>query len=297
MTVPHTLPRCTRHPDTETGLSCTRCGKPYCYQCLSDAPVGKQCVDCVAEGRRTQRRAVNIAGVEDEDRKPLVTPILIAINLIVFVITVIQAGSVQVLGPSVIFDNGILWEQAVAAGQWWRLITHGFLHVALWHVLVNVTSLWLLGQQLEPLFGRLRFGLLYGLSLLGGGVAVFLFSNWVVGASGAVFGLLGALGVVTIRRRQSLQPLMMVLALNVVFGLVIRNVSWVGHAGGLIVGALVAAGLIYVPVATRRLWQTINLVAITVAIAGLAVFHYSELPAYECTPPGQPTACMQVSGD
>ncbi|MGW0521418.1 rhomboid family intramembrane serine protease [Crossiella sp. NPDC003009] len=292
MTPPHTLPRCTRHQDKETGLSCTRCGKPYCYECLSDAPVGKQCVDCVAEGKRTQRRGTNLVGNEDEQIRPIVTPVLIVLNVALFVLTAVQAGGVNDLRESWVYDNGSMWQVAVAGDQWWRLLTSEFLHVAPWHLAVNMFSLWMLGQELEPLFGRIRFAVLYLLSGIGASVAIFLFSDSAVGASGAIFGLLGAVVIVFIRRRQNLQPLAMVFGLNVVFGLFIGNVSWVGHGGGLVTGALIAAGLIYVPVATRKLWQTINVVAITLALAGLAIFQYYELPRFECSPPGARTTCV-----
>ncbi|MGO1053802.1 rhomboid family intramembrane serine protease [Crossiella sp. CA198] len=294
MTQPHTLPGCTRHPETPTGLSCIRCEKPYCYRCLTDGSVGKQCPDCLAEGKKSQRRGVNLVGNEDEHVRPIVMPVLIALNIVVFAITVVQAGSVNNLAASWVYDNGAMWNLAVAGDQWWRLITSAFLHVALWHLAVNMLSLWMLGQELEPLFGRIRFLLLYLLSAVGSAVAVFLFSEGAVGASGAIFGLLGAVVVVFIRKRQSLQPLLMVFGLNVVFGLVIGNVSWVGHAGGLVTGALVAAGLIYVPVASRKLWQTINLVAITAAVIGLAIFQYYEMPRQECDPPGARILCGPV---
>ncbi|MBP2475512.1 membrane associated rhomboid family serine protease [Crossiella equi] len=299
MTESYTLPACTRHADRQTGLSCTRCGKPYCYECLRDASVGKQCVDCVAEGQKGQRRAVNMVGNEDRGGKPVVVLTLIVLNVAIFVLTAIQGGGVNSLDESWVFDNGGMSSLAMAGGQWWRLITSGFLHFALWHLALNMFSLWMLGQDLEPLFGRLRFTLLYFLSLLGGGVAVYLFSgpSFTAGASGAVFGLFGAVAVIYVRRRLSLQPLLIVLAINVGYGLFIGNVSWEGHAGGLVVGALVAAGLIYVPSGARVRWQAINLVAITAALVGLTFFQYSSQPKLVCTPPGQITLCGNGAPD
>src|ERR1700743_156959 len=134
------LPACVRHPDRPTGLRCSRCDRPACVECLRPASVGQHCVDCVADGRRTTRRPVTISRARTE-RAAIVLPILVALNVIVFVVTVVQARSVTNLQGSSLFDNWALIPLLTRNGYWWQLITAGFLHVSVIHILLNMVAL------------------------------------------------------------------------------------------------------------------------------------------------------------
>lgn len=272
-----------RHPDRATGLRCVRCERPACPECLREASVGYQCVDCVNEGRRTQRRAVTVAGAE-LNTKPLITPILIVLNVAIFVLTAVEAQSIRDNDLSYWSQLGQLWTPAVAGGDWWRLITNGFLHSGPIHLVVNMVGLYILGRDLEALFGRMRFTALYMVSLLGGSTAVFIFDykrlvqtsagtvlDYVptVGASGAIFGLMGALTVAVIRLKLPLTPALGVIGLNLVITFTLPNISWLGHLGGLVTGGLVALGLLYPPARIRTKVQIATFVGAVILLVGL----------------------------
>lgn len=272
-----------RHPDRPTGLRCTRCDRPNCHECLQPASVGFQCVDCVNEGRRTQRRARTVAGAE-LNTKPIVMPILLVLNVAVFVLTAIEAQSVTNNQFSYVFEIGVLYPPAVAGGEWWRLVAGGFLHYGVIHLVVNMVSLYIIGRDLEVLFGRVRFLALYLVSLLGGGVAVFVFDTeqavrtsagvfmdygWTAGASGAIFGLMGALAVAVFRLKMPIAPALGIIALNLVFTFTISNISIFGHIGGLVTGAALALGMLYPPQRIRTKVQIATLVGAVVLLVGL----------------------------
>lgn len=269
-----------RHPDRLTGLRCVRCERPACPECLREAAVGYQCVDCVNEGTRTQRRPVTVAGAE-LNAKPLVMPILLVLNVALFVLNAVQAQSVKNNDASFSFELGMLWSPVVAGGEWWRLVTSGFLHFGFVHLAVNMVSLYIIGRDMELLFGRVRFLALYLVSLLGGSVAVFLFSapgTTTVGASGAIFGLMGALAVAVFRLKMPVAPALSIIALNLVFTFTIANISIFAHIGGLVTGVLVGVGLLYPPAAVRTKVQIATLAGVVVLLVGLTVVRSSQFP-------------------
>jgi len=240
---------CVRHPDRPTGLRCIRCDRPACPQCLREAPVGMQCVDCVSAGARSTPRAR-----VRSSSTPVVVPTLIAINVAVFVLTVINAGSVADNASGSLFAATALAPVQVAGGGWWRLVTSGFLHIGLLHLLFNMIALWFIGRDVELVLGRLRFSVLYGASLLGGSAAVMLFGNpggEVAGASGAIFGLMGALLVLLRRMQLPMTQALVIVGLNVVLSLTVPGISLLGHLGGLVVGVVVAAGMVHGPARSR----------------------------------------------
>lgn len=246
--------RCVRHPERATGLSCTRCGRPSCTDCLRDASVGMQCVDCVAEGARSTRTARTVAGGPAQAGRPVVVPVLIAVNVAVFVLTVLDAGSVANNAAGAVFQAASLSPYEVAGGQYWRLLTSGFLHIGLLHLLFNMIALWFIGRDVESVLGRLRFSVVYLVSLLGGSTAIMLLgapASAVAGASGAVFGLMGALAVLLRRLRLPPGPAVTTIAINVVISFVVPGISILGHLGGLAIGALVTAGFVYAPARSR----------------------------------------------
>jgi membrane associated rhomboid family serine protease len=259
---------CARHPDRATGLSCTRCGRPSCTECLREASVGYQCVDCVAEGQRTSRRGTTVAGAPPGGR-PVVVPTLIMVNVAVYALTALQAGNPVYNSLSRLFRELSLVPGYVHDGEWWRVLTSGFLHIGPIHLLVNMLALWMLGRDLESVLGRGRFLALYFVSMLGGAAAVMLLNapdEQVAGASGAVFGLMGALVVVLRRLRMPAGQAFGLIAINVIISFTIPGISWQGHLGGLVIGAAATAALVYAPARSRTAVQAAALGGLTVLL-------------------------------
>lgn len=246
-------PRCVRHPDRPTLLSCTRCGRPACPDCLRDASVGKQCVDCVAAARSTTPHARTVAGapVRSDHPTPLITYILIGLNVLVFAITAAQSSSVMNNQlRSGLFHDFALWPPMIAGNdEYLRLVGSGFLHFGPIHLAVNMFALWVIGRDTEIVLGRARYIAVYLLSILGGSAAVMLMQTDAVtaGASGAVFGLMGAQAVILLRLRRSPAPVLTVVAVNVFISLTIPGISLWGHLGGLVIGAASTAAFLYGP--------------------------------------------------
>ncbi|AHK27275.1 rhomboid family protein [Rhodococcus opacus PD630] len=244
-------PRCVRHPDRPTALSCNRCGRPACPECLREAAVGYQCVDCVAAGQRDVRQVRNVAGAVTTQRAvPLVTYILMAVNVGIFLITAAQSRSImQNQAGSKLFADWALFPPAVVDGQIVRVLGSGFLHFGIIHLAVNMFALWVIGRDTELVLGRARYACVYFVSLLGGSAAVMLFQLGAVtaGASGAVFGLMGAQAVILLRLRRSPAPVISVIAVNVIISITIPGISLWGHLGGLVAGAAATAGILYGP--------------------------------------------------
>jgi membrane associated rhomboid family serine protease len=245
---------CYRHPDREAGRRCTRCGKWACSDCLVQASVGSHCLECA----KAERPAVATRARYWSARQPtLVTYALIALNVAVFAYVGISdpdtiGGSERLTPDNPQVDLGLA-ANALADGssQYYRLVTAGFLHFGILHIALNMLLLFQLGQLLEPAIGRVRFGLLYFAALLAGSAgALFLTDprSLTGGASGAVFGLMGA-AFVGLRNR-GVNPfstgLGTALVLNLVFTFAIPGISVGGHLGGLLGGA-VAGWVILAP--------------------------------------------------
>ncbi|WP_280342269.1 rhomboid family intramembrane serine protease [Nocardia neocaledoniensis] len=244
-------PTCVRHPDRPTGLACTRCGRPACPDCLRPAAVGQHCVDCVRQGQREVRPVRTVGGGRAGAAFPVVTYGLIAINVLVYVITAAQAGSaMDNYRGSALFREFVLVPLLVADGEWWRLLGSGFLHYGAIHLLVNMFALYVVGRDLEQVLGRARFACVYLVSLLGGSAAVMALSDSITataGASGAVYGLFGAVTVTLVRLRQSPTPMLVVIGVNVLISFSLPGISLWGHLGGLAAGTLAALGILFVP--------------------------------------------------
>ncbi|WP_300007264.1 rhomboid family intramembrane serine protease [Pseudonocardia sp.] len=264
---------CVRHPDRPTGgLACTRCGRPSCPECLREAAVGFQCVDCVNEGRRTVRRGTTVAGAETGVR-PFVVPALVVLNVAVFAVTAAQAGSIGSNFRSPLFAEWALASDFVSAGEVWRLVTSGFLHIGPLHLAFNMLALWIIGRDMEILLGRGRFLAVYLVGMLGGAAAVMVLQpgQLVAGASGAVFGLMGGLLVALLRLRRPLNQVLGLLAVNLALGFFISSISWQAHVGGLLVGAAATAVLVYAPPGRRAPVQVGGLAALTVLVLAVIV--------------------------
>lgn len=241
------------------------------------------------------RRQRTVAGAQLSS-KPIVVPALIVANVLVFLVTAVQAGSGTQNSSSVLFRELSLSPLGIIAGQWWGLVTSGFLHIGLAHLAMNMIALWVIGRDLELLLGRLRFASVYGLSLLGGSTAVFLFGELqapVAGASGAVYGLMGGIAVAAFRLKVSLRPVMVVIAVNIVLTLSIPGLSLLGHLGGLIAGALATAALVYAPRPRQLAWQAGALAALLCVLVIMLVTRDLQFGDVTCfrPAPGQ-TQCV-----
>ncbi|MFI7483339.1 rhomboid family intramembrane serine protease [Kocuria sp. M1R5S2] len=234
------VPVCPRHPDRPSYVRCQRCGRPACPECQRPAAVGVHCVDCVREAART-RPAVrtSLGGRASAGSPMLVTWGLIGVNAAVYVLQWLG----QAAGLSL--TRMFAYAPALTAPEPWRMLTSGFLHSMAnpLHLLLNMYMLYLFGRMLEPALGRGRFLTLFLLSVLGGSLGVLLLAHpmsLVVGASGGIFGLFGALFVLQRHLGQSITPIAVLIGVNVVFGFVVPGIAWQAHLGGLATGALVA---------------------------------------------------------
>jgi membrane associated rhomboid family serine protease len=224
---------CYRHPSRETNVSCSNCGRPICTDCMTTTSVGMRCPECARE--KTQVRTLRTMASE-----PRVTYALIAACVILFLGS--GSFSVDAAGGS-LSDRLALNANVDARDQYYRLITGGFLHAGLLHILFNMYLLYLLGTMLEPVMGSVRFAVLYFVSLLCGSFGALVQTSFdTVGASGAVFGLMGAAAIEL--RSRGIDPLRSdigaLILFNLVFSFVLSNVSIGGHIGGLIGGTLAA---------------------------------------------------------
>jgi membrane associated rhomboid family serine protease len=264
---PHQSVGCYRHPDRETGITCIRCERPICPACMIQASVGFQCPECVRSGGGTGHaphasRPRTLAGGYAARDPRLVTKILIGLNVAVFLL-------VHVVGYRLTNDLTMLgevprgpvfpWTLGVAGGEWYRMITSVFLHWQPWHIIMNMLGLWFLGAPVESALGRLRFTTLYLLSGLGGSALSYLLAAPAqpsLGASGAIFGLFGATAVLVRRLQYDMRPILILLAINLVFTFTWSNIAWQAHIGGLVVGAGIAYAMVHAPRERRTLMQS-----------------------------------------
>ncbi|OON73277.1 rhomboid family intramembrane serine protease [Streptomyces tsukubensis] len=283
-------PRCYRHPDRETGISCTRCERPICPDCMVSASVGFQCPDCARgtgpgdSGRPTPAatRPRTVAGGSLASDPRLVTKILLGLNIALFIVIHVVPDQTRLLNQlvllgqwppkSALVGTGIEPTSGVATGEWYRLVTSMFLHQEIWHIGFNLLSLWWLGGPLEAALGRARFLTLYLLAGLGGGALTYLVASpeeASLGASGAIFGLLAATAVLMRRLNYDMRPVVALVALNLVFTFVWSGIAWQAHIGGLVVGAGVAYAMVHAPRARRSLiqWGTSGAVLLVILVA------------------------------
>jgi membrane associated rhomboid family serine protease len=286
-----TLETCYRHPKETTGVHCTRCGRPICTDCMRPAAVGYQCPECVAEGRRSVKgpriRARFVLG-----RPGMVTTTLLVTNIAFFIVEVVAAGGKVNLwdgfpGQTLVNLGAMLPSAIVFQHQYWRLITATFLHASLLHILFNMYALYLFGYLVESAFGKAKFIAIYFVSGFLASVASFLFINVNapgVGASGAIFGLLGAWVAYNYRRRGTrlasmyLQNALFLIVLNLILGFSIPNIDNSAHIGGLIAG--MACGAIaegWGARETRRLVSVAGFAALVLLGVILVVYRTSTL--------------------
>lgn len=270
-------PVCPRHPDRVSYVRCQRCERPVCPECQRPAAVGVQCVDCVREQARTVRQGRTVYGGRARGGSPLVTLGLIGACVVVFLLQLVPGSGVT---------QRFAFAPVLADVEPWRFVTSAFLHSTgfLPHIAFNMLVLYQVGPYLEERLGRLRFLALYLVSAIGGSVGFLALANpanpfsWnagVVGASGAVFGLFGALVVVQRHLGGTNQGLLVMIGLNFFLGFVIPNVAWQGHLGGLVTGALM--GLVMVaPVPRHRpLVQLAGTIGVLLLLTGVSLWKLS----------------------
>lgn len=272
-------PSCYRHPQAATFVRCQRCERPVCYQCQTPAPVGVICPECGAQARAKAPRVGRQALGGGANQKPVVTYALIGITFFFYLLQIIPGlNATNYLAYAPYFSYGE-YSAVGAPYEPWRMLTSVFAHSTgfIFHILLNMYTLWIFGQMLERLLGKARFLTLYLASGLAGSLGVMFWAphdTYVVGASGAIFGLLGAFLVIQRKLGGETTQLLVLVGINLVIGFLPgMSISWQAHLGGLIGGALL--GLIFVQ--TRKLSQQrlqIALVALTVAVfVGLALSH------------------------
>jgi len=274
-----TAPVCYRHPGRQTYVSCVRCGRPACPDCLRPAAVGHQCVDCIRQGNQGVRRATGRFGgtVTSAAR---VTWAIIALNIVLYLVMLVHptlesdwwlyAGNRQIGG--------------VADGQWYRLITSAFLpgsgSLGILDIAFNLWALFIVGPAMERVLGPLRYLAVYLTSAIGGAVSYYYLAprfTPALGASGAIFGLFGAWFVLSRRLGVDSRQVIMLIVLNLVIGFVVPYIAWQDHLGGLITGGVLTAAYAYAPRKNRGLVQLGATVAVLAILAALVVLRDYQL--------------------
>jgi membrane associated rhomboid family serine protease len=267
--------RCYRHPDREAYISCQRCERLICPECMREASVGFQCPTCIAEGAKSVRQPRTIAGGAVPGSAGRVSMVLIGINVAAFVAQLATGDR-----GGEIYQRGALQGYVAADGDYWRLITSAFLHGSLLHLAFNMYALYLFGPFVERALGTVRFIAAYVTAAVAGSVAAYVLSpplTVTIGASGAVFGLFALALLFLLRAKQDVRTLLVLLAINAVMSVAWPNISWQGHLGGFLAGAALGAAFAYGPRERRTLVQAAVLAALWVVMLAAIVLRTSAL--------------------
>lgn len=268
---------CYRHPGRETNVACSSCGRPICTDCMNPSPVGMRCPDCASE--RTRVVSASAAARQSMIDVAPATLILIVANVLIFIAEILTGMGVSGVSSGsdgAVLDNGVFYGPAVANGDYWRIISSGFLHLSFLHVAMNMLLLYFLGSMLEPAIGSLRFTVIYFVSLIAGSLGSLIIEPSVsaAGASGAVFGLMGAALVAS--RSRGINPFESgiggLIILNLIITFAIPGIAKGGHIGGLI-GGLIAGALIFELDEKRNIFGCNRWVASAIGVAlGVGLF-------------------------
>jgi membrane associated rhomboid family serine protease len=279
---PEAPPTCYRHPDRETWIRCQRCDRPICPDCMRSAAVGFQCPECVAEGARSTRQLLTPYGGKRVSDPRLTSFVLIGINVLVWLAVLATGGRSSRLTDYLALlpqsaakqygDGSVELVRGVSDGAVWELVTSAFTHVQPLHIAFNMLALYFLGPTLESVLGRARYLALYLVSALSGSAVVMVLSpenTQTLGASGAIFGLMGALAVVALKVRGEAQQVLVWIAINLVITFTLPSISWEGHLGGLAAGVAIGAAMVYAPKQRRSLvqWGAVAAVALLAVVA------------------------------
>jgi membrane associated rhomboid family serine protease len=273
--------RCYRHPDRETFVKCQRCGRPICGECQTLAPVGVHCPECVREARGSVassrpigRRFANV--VRPGSGRPIVTFTIIGINVVVFILELLTGNSILGSGTGSV-ASALAYAPGEILVHPWTIVTNAFVHASIIHIGVNMYSLFVLGVPLERYLGRGRFIVLYLIGILGSTAGVeFLSKQGVIGASGAIFALLGVL--ILFSRRLGFNPTFLIIigVVNLGYGFVATGISWQDHLGGLVAGLLLGGLLLYTRNLRRQSLQISGFIALAVIFV-LATYLHAAL--------------------
>jgi membrane associated rhomboid family serine protease len=281
-----TIEVCYRHPNVQTGVHCTRCGRPICPDCMIPAPVGFQCPECVENARREFRQGPGRpfrGGISP-------TKVLLVAIVVPFLLEVVRGGPqtlFQTAPGDVLFEMGAMYPPAVATGQFWRLFTAMFLHANLLHLAFNAYALWLFGRAVEEEFGRANMVAIYFVTGFLASAVSYAFGPiqaLAVGASGAIFGIFGAFVAYNYRRRHlalasaNLRSAAMLLLLNAVLAIANGAIDWRAHLGGLVAGVLagyVAEG--FGPPGRRVFFRAIGFAVLIAGGVALVVWRTNEI--------------------
>ncbi|MFE3942993.1 rhomboid family intramembrane serine protease [Streptomyces sp. NPDC059118] len=298
---------CYRHPSYETYVSCTRCERFICPDCMREAAVGHHCVECVKEGRRSVRQARTVfGGAVPRSAVPLVTYVLMGLNIAAYLGELVRPGIVDrfaMLGAGLNGPDGSAYVYqagdlpgfdvvGLVGGEWYRLLTGAFLHLppggsslgslpfGVLHIVFNMYALWNLGRVVEEQLGRARYLALYLLSALGGSVLVYLIAPFdgTVGASGAIFGLGAAFYVINRRLGRDMRAVNRFMAGFLLWMVISAGfASWQGHLGGLLTGGIVTVAYAYAPAKRRTTVQAAACVVLLAVLVLLVVLKTSAL--------------------
>ena len=283
-------PTCYRHPGRETYISCQRCGRPICPDSMIPAAVGFQCPECVRGGQKAMRQGRTPLGGRVASNPHAVTYALIGLNCLFYLGEIASSAFVnrfEQIGLALEGPNSAPHVVGIAHGQYYRLLTSMFLHeppssggLFFLHILFNMWALYVVGPPLEALLGRVRFAAMYLLAGLAGSVFAYLLTAPNVaelGASGAIFGLFGALLVVGRKLRLNIQPIAVIIGLNLVLSFSVSGISWQAHIGGLIAGAALGAAWAYAPRPNRTAIQIASSVALLAIMVVVVILRTHNL--------------------
>jgi membrane associated rhomboid family serine protease len=272
---------CANHPDRMASSVCAHCDRPICTDCMQHAPVGWQCPDCIAAGAKKTKvirpfAASNRTGAVGSTNPTPVVIALVAICVVVFAAS--GFGKASVINRLGMWPYGVHYKH-----EYYRLFTSLFLHLDFLHIAFNMITLLVVGPAVEVMLGKSRFLALYLLAGLGGNVLSYLIAPEIqvsAGASGAIFGVLGAYVVLALLRRKPMGPVVALIVINLVIGFS-GNVEWQAHVGGLLVGAGLGLAFHYASTLrqmTQEVAFTVGASAVTVAL--LAVLLLSIAPGH-----------------
>jgi len=268
-------PVCYRHTNRPTYVSCVRCGRPACPDCLRPAAVGHQCVECIRSGSRTVRQASGrFGGAVARDAR--VTQTLMGLNIVLYLIELAHSAlgyDWAMIGLGKISANGPI--VGVGVGQWYRLITSAFIpppgvgYLGFLDIAFNMWALFVVGPAVERVLGRARFLMVYLASGIAGSILIYCLVpfEWAAGASGAIFGLFGAWFVLAKRLQADARPVILLIVINLALSFSVPQIAWQAHVGGLIAGGLLTAAFAYAPRRNRTAIQvgaTVAMVAVFV---------------------------------
>ncbi|HET6208737.1 MAG TPA: rhomboid family intramembrane serine protease [Jatrophihabitans sp.] len=285
-------------------MRCVRCDRPICPECQRPASVGFQCPDDVRAGLATVRRGRTVVGAPVGGTLPLVSYLLIGLNVLVYLITALSPGGTLIDNTgSTLFGN---WELVpVLVGynhEYLRLVTAAFLHYGPIHIALNMFALYIIGPPLERVLGWWRFLVVYLLAALGGSVAILVLGDIrqpVVGASGAIFGLFAAALVLSRSVGFDTRSLLITIGINFIFTFSVPGISKLGHIGGFLVGGLATLALLGWSLQRRAYSQQLRTIQLS-SLAGLlmllvvaAVWRADEIHSELVVPVSSPAAVEQ----